>query len=389
MLLSLLVPKVPLISQLDARLRKFLHRLAAIPYEAIRLSKEIQHADYQIPASLRSSLSNTLEEQGFSQAEIDLDATDLVTQKWNNISALILQLRDWESASQFTGFVQDRSGQYERIKEHYKRLTTMAHNAFALDRQANEQPELDALRDAANKFRHNLQNEENAIFSEICDFISHGILKTCFRFGSRTNTLEKMGFQNLVCKRGIGLSVNHTISLFGLLLGLVLINFIMFRPPDAGVERILLMITMIVSIYSAAVICAVFPKQHWAFFQYNETSYYPGAGYVVSGLLAVIASLGISLFFKSLIFAGDPEVNGLTAPFTMAWKDFSTNSYPWLTMSFVTAVSTAFLIDWRHPRWLKAKWLRVTEAVIQAALLVCAVMLVHWWLSGLSASHSW
>ena len=42
MIFSLLVPKVPLISQLDERLRKYLHRLASIPFEAIRLSKAIK-----------------------------------------------------------------------------------------------------------------------------------------------------------------------------------------------------------------------------------------------------------------------------------------------------------------------------------------------------------
>ena len=306
--------------------------------------------------------------------------------KWISISSLLLQLKEWEQSNQFATFVHDRNGQYERIKEHYKRLNTMTHNEISLNRQAGNQPELEALQDAVIKFRSNLHDEQNAIFSEICDFISHGILKTCFTYGSRVNTLQKMGFQNLAQHHGAGFSINHTIALFGLLLGLVLINFIIFRPPDAGVERILLMITMIVSIYSAAVICAVYPKQYWTFFQDKRTGFYPVNGYVVSGLLAVFSSIFISLFFKALIYASDPRVNGVKTPFTMAWDNFTTDSYPWLIMSFVTALTTAFLIDWHRPQWLKAGWQRISEAAIHAVILVISAMLVHWWLTGLSAN---
>lgn len=384
MLLSLLLPKVLFFSELDARLRRFLHRLAAIPYEAIRLSKEIQQTRFQIPESIKPLLVHELVGQGFDLTEVETDSKDAVIQRWINISSLMLQLEEWEISNQFSTFVHDRNGQYERIKERYKRLTTMTHNEITLNQQASEQPKLEALQDAVIQFRTNLHEEQNAMFSEICDFISHGILKTCFRYGSRANTLQNMGFQNFVKNDVKGLSVNHTIALFGLLLALVLINFIIFRPPDSNVERILLMITMIVSIYSAAVICAVFPKQRWIFFQHEKTKYYPSIGYMASGLLAISASIFISLFFKALIFASDPEVNGINTPFSKAWENFTTDSYPWLIMSFVTAVTTAFLIDWRHPRWLRERWQRITEAGIQAIMLVIAAMLVHWWLTDLS-----
>lgn len=384
LLLSLLVPKIPVISEIDTRLRRFLHRLAAIPYEAIRLSKEIQHSRYWVPSSVRDSLVDELEEQGFQHKTID--SHDPVIQGWVTIISLITQLKAWDHSHQFAIFVQERSGQFERIKEHYARLSRMARNAVALSDQANAQPELKALQDASNKFRSNLHSEQQALLREICDFISHGVLKTCFRYGSRQKMMNDMGFLDVGKDSSLGLSVNQTVMLFGLLLALVLGNFILFRPPDAGGERLLLMVTMIVSIYSAAVICAVAPKQRWSFFQYNQTDYYPTAGYLLSGLMAVITASAISVFFKTLIFVASPEVDEFAAAFPRAWNQFTSESYPWLTMAFVTAVSTAFLIDWRRPSWIPARLSRFLDGVFQAAFLTMAASLVHWWLSSLSAS---
>lgn len=218
MLLSLLVPKVPLISLIDTKLLEFLHHLADIPYKAIRLSKELQQANYQIPASMRTAIIDELVEHEFNPNEIDFSMGESHIQKWLNITALKLELNNWEKEKRFAAYVLDRSDQYEHIKERYKRLNIMIHDAFALKCRANEQPELEALQDAVNKFHANLINEEKTILSEICDFISHGILDSCISNGTRNNTLKTMGFGNIISNREIGLYViNRTIIQFGLL----------------------------------------------------------------------------------------------------------------------------------------------------------------------------
>ena len=300
--------------------------------------------------------------------------------------SLMTQLKAWAQSHRFAVFIQERSGQIERVTEHYSRLSKVAISTVMLSRQVKAQPEMEALHDAANKFRVNLYSEQQALLSEICDFISHGVLKTCFRCGSRQRTLKEMGFLDVEKGPGVGLSVNQTVMLFGLLLALVLGNFIVFSPPNADRERILLMITMIASTYVAAVICVVVPKQRWTLFQYTQTGVYPTAGYLLSGVMAVNASAVISLFFKTLIFVSSPKIDGFSSAFPKAWNQFTSDSYPWLTMAFVTAVSTAFLIDWRHPPWFPSGLKRIANGVFQAAFLMASGSLVHWWLSGLSAS---
>ena len=56
-------------------------------------------------------------------------------------------------------------------------------------------------------------------------------------------------------------------------------------------------------------------------------------------------------------------------------------------MAFATAIVTAFLIDFRPPQGLPAKYHRWLEAAMQAAVTVLAAFLVHWWLGELAAKH--
>ena len=102
-----------------------------------------------------------------------------------------------------------------------------------------------------------------------------------------------------------------------------------------------------VAIYSAAVICAVVPKQLSPYFQSSDKHNYPGGAYVMSGLLAMCASFIISMAFRTLLYALKPENSGFIEPFEKAWEHFSTSSYPWLIMAFVCTLSLAFLIDWQ------------------------------------------
>ena len=315
------------------------------------------------------------------------DSQEPMVHGWVKIVSLIIQLKEWEQKRGISLFAYERSGQLGRIKEHYKRLSSTAHYTFSLSLQAKDDPDVKALQDAISNFRSSLISEEKVLFSEICDFISQGVLKCCITLNARNKALKEIGFSFKNHTSEAGLSINQVITLFGLLLFLVLTNFILFRPPDADVERVILMVTMIVSIYSAAVVCGVYPKQQWTLFQYSETTFYPVVGYVLSGLTAVLFSICLSLFFKTLIFANDPNINGFSETFNSAWNDLTTNSYPWLVMSFATAVTTAFLIDWRKPNWVKYKWQRFVEACLQGVVLVTAAALVHWWLSGLSSNN--
>jgi len=380
LVLSLLVPKMPMISKVDKKLREFLHKLALIPYEAIRRSRDMQAMDFAIPEADREKLENEFDKLGFDRVKIDLNTEDALTRGGINIIHLIRSIKSWEAESRFSSFLQDRREQQNRLQEHGKRYVSMMQNLIALDEQIKTNPAMAVLQETRDSFRNNMQVEREALYADICDFISHAVLTCCLTNGNIKKITHELGFICDPCKQSkLVQAVNYTLALFSLLLVFVLISFILLLGTNGDIERILLIVTMIVSIYSAAVVCALFPKQLWSLFKYRN-KVYPLCGYFLSGLMAMSSSLVISMFFKTLVFAKEESVSGIVAPFSMAWNSFTTVSYPWIIMSFVAAISTAFLSDWttmsNRPIYLR----RFLDGALQSIILVGGSVIVYLWL---------
>jgi len=71
-------------------------------------------------------------------------------------------------------------------------------------------------------------------------------------------------------------------------------------------EELLARVVMISIVYSVAVICAVFPKERWAFARRDLRSIRPVAFYFAAGGLAALTSMAISFLFNLLIFRSIP-----------------------------------------------------------------------------------
>ncbi len=380
---SLLVPKIPLISDLDTRLRAFLHRLASIPYEAMRMSKEVQAMHFAIPDNIGEELQREMEERNFPVQATPGGKADPIVRNWMNIATLVIQLRRWEQADVFAAFMQERSGQLQRINERYLRLCSAAINAHALCQQAKVQPEVPALTDAALRFCRNLRSEEKILYSEICDFVSQAILANCLRAQSRRAALEQLGFQPREDAEREGLTIHQGVTLAGLLMMLLLGSFILFSQSMLDIERILVRTTMIVSVYSAALFFAVYPKAQWRYFQHQPGQFYPVAGYLVCALMATAASALINLGFRMLIQMSDSGSTGWLQGLENVWRHFSTLSYPWLFMSFVATLTMAFLIDWDLSPRVGMRLQRWCKGVLLMLALAGAAWLAFLWLQGL------
>lgn len=388
LVLSLLVPKLPVMSKIDKKLREFLHKLALIPYEAIRRSRDMQAMDFEIPADDRENVESELESLGFKNTKIDLNPQDILIRGGLNVVHLISSIKSWEGESRFSCFMQDRSDQYNRLQEHCKRYVSMMQNLLELNEQIEANPEIKVLHETRRSFRRNMQVEREALYADTCDFISHAVLTCCLTNGNINKVTRELGFicdPNRMSK--LVQTVNHTLTLFSLLLIFVLISFILLIGPNVDIERTLLVVTMIVSIYSAAVVCALFPKQLWPLFKYKN-NVYPVCGYFLSGLMAMSSSLVISIFFKTLVFAKEESVSGIVAPFTLAWGDFTTVSYPWIIMSFIAAVSTAFLSDWTVLKSASIYKRRSLDAVFQSIILISGSVIVYLWLIDLELTRA-
>ena len=380
-LLPTLIPKVPLLSKMDKRLRRLLQSLAAIPFEALRLSKEIHDAPFSAPQPLQKNVKDNLVNRGFEEQDIVFENGKLAQHLWTKIAVLKLRLESWEQDTRFSAFTHERRCEYNRLSENYHRLTGMALNCFNLIHQTPAGRNAEPMQEAVNRFRSNFMDEADNLFKEICDFMSQAILKCKLTEGARCRELENIGFQRPSDNSTHALPINRFLALYGILQVFLLVNFILFNPISGGPEKVILMVTMIVTIYSVAVVCAVYPKERWEIFRWNPQGHMPMGSYILSGFAAVAIAIPISLLFKMLIFFKDEPDLGLAV--TAAWADFTSNTYPWMVMAFVTAFMTAFLIDYTPPKRLGAKWRRWTEAAIQAIATTLGVCLVHWWLDSI------
>jgi len=388
MVFSLLVPKIPFISQLDAKLRVFLHKLASIPFEAIRLSKEIQDMEFVIPESHWPKVEDKLQTLGINEQEIKQESSDSLVNKSINILSLMLMLEEWKKDSRFSSFLHENATKLAQLDDHYSRFQTILTNYISMNNKIADHNADQILQEALEKYNSTLQQEKNSLLSEICDLISHGLLTCCLTLGNRKKILSELGFQEPVENTSyISRTINQTLVLFSLLLILVLLTFILFKPEQENIEQLLIRVIMIVSIYCAAVVCALFPKQIWPLFKYTEQSSYPALGYLLSGLMAAASSITISLTFKTLLYSLNKDIHGFSAPVSIAWSSFTNSSYPWTLMSFVSAILIAFLADWKLNKSRNATIRRVVDAFIQSVIMMLTVTLVHWWLTDIAAEH--
>jgi len=74
LLLTVLLPKLPFLSELDNWIRKRLQDMAAIPYEVRRLSAQLRKGNLDVPEELQAEVRQKLENNGFSVKDINFEA---------------------------------------------------------------------------------------------------------------------------------------------------------------------------------------------------------------------------------------------------------------------------------------------------------------------------
>jgi hypothetical protein len=104
-LLSSILPKIPGFFAADQKLRKFFQNLAAIPIQALRLSREIYEAPFSVPVEFRQKVRDHLIGLGFNEADLVFEQEDSAKFLWLKNAILLLELKDWRDNGNFSEFL--------------------------------------------------------------------------------------------------------------------------------------------------------------------------------------------------------------------------------------------------------------------------------------------
>jgi hypothetical protein len=365
LLLTVSLPRVPLLADIDEWIRKTLQHIASIPYGVRRLSAALRRSPFQASPERQEQIRTHMLGNGFHPADILFLESAKPQYLWTQLTVLMNSLEDWESHSRFSGFAARFSADLEALRSRYRQLTPKARNCFRLIRDHGDVAGGSQGDDAVAQFQADFTEQAKDLLRSTYDFIGRGLLQCELTHSARCEQLESLGFRVETARSK--LTVNELVALFTGVTVLLLSGFVLgssaHRP---GSLELFGRAATIGAIYCAAIWWALYPKEQWEWAKRNTGDIRPVACYLVSALLASGTALAINLGLTVLI----------CRDFSTAWEQFS-RAWPWTIMTFATTVVTAWLTDDRPSARRPASRLRWLEGLGQAALMTGTGWLVH------------
>ena len=365
LLLTVSLPRVPVLAGIDEWIRKTLQHVAAIPCEVLRLSAVLRRSSFQVSAERQEEIRASMQANGFQSSDTLFLESAAPQYLWTKLTVLMKSLEDWESHPRFAGFAARFPADLEALRVRHKQLTSKAKNCFRLLRDHAGGAGIGQGDDAVAQFQADFVEQTNDLLESTYEIIGRGVLQCKLTHSARCEQLKALGFQGQVAP--IQLTLNELVALFTGVTVVLLVGFVFSSSPDSPSSLELIgRAATIGAIYCAAIWWALCPKERWECAKRDAGDIRPVACYLVSALLASATALVINLGFTLL----------LCRDFPMAWEQFS-RTWPWIIMTFATTVLTAWLADDRPSARWPASRLRWLEGFGQAALMAGMAWFVH------------
>ena len=369
LLLTVLLPKLPFLNEVDNWIRRQLQNMAAIPYEVRRLSAELRHGKLEVSEDLQADVRQRLETVGFQPQNINFEPGRTPTHLWTRLAVLLAKLEDWESDRKMSGYLAAFPDEVVRLRKRYEQLIPKAKTCFRLLNESAAGGATSRTHEAVVRYQEDFVELIAELHGALLDFISRGVLHSELTDGARLKRLRELGFR--VEWRRAPFTFNQIMLLFGMVFLVMLAGMAIFSGATNGMTfgNMLTRRLMVAIIYCVAVACAVFPKEQWKFARHQPGEVRPIAFYIVSGLMAVALNQFISLLFGCFLMR---SIEGGLQRFLV--------TYPWFLSTFATTVTIGVLIDnGRLPHL--ARWQqRALEGLTQGLVMTGVSYLVHIWL---------
>jgi hypothetical protein len=370
LLLFVLVPKIPPLAEADGWVLEHLQRMGAIPFEARRLAAELRRSRFTVPAQLREKVVTRLVSQGFSPGEVLFAESTALEHVWTKISALMIQIEEWEIDRRFVGFLARFAIERDGLRTRYDRLAPTLQLLHGVAPEGMEGKGDRLMLHVQNE----LQERSAELLAAIYLFVSRGLLQCGTTYAARAAELSRLGFDANTVALKPKISLDQLIALFLAIEGTMMLGLVaFFQPGSLGYGRMLVQVTMVSIMYTVAVLCAVYPKESWSF-ACKDGLVRPAAFYVTAGLLATAASLAIRLVFQLAVYPAS------------AWRHFKLYS-PYSLCAFVAAVMVAWMLDDEPTPRLSRHRLRWIESLVGGGMLLLSSVMALQWIQWLAQAH--
>jgi hypothetical protein len=377
--LTVLLPRIPYLHEVDEWVRGWLQKVAAIPFEARRVSAELRKAPFAVSDAMRLRVTADLLDEGFHKEDLLFIESRAPQFVWTKIAALIRHLESLEADHGFAAFMAAYPTELGQLRAQYKALLPKARKCFRLTRDlpADADGRRSRVSDAVREYRDEFGEQARALLGAIHDFLARGVLQSRHSYGARRELLRDLGFD--VRLGDPTLTLNQHVLLFVLLNSLLVLGFVVAEPSHrAELGETLFRSLRIAVLYNVAILCAMYRPRRLKLAQPDERGFPPVAWYLLAG----VGAAGLALIVNMALMALD--VMDLSAPnaamvLQQVARDAETK-YPWLLMTFVTAAGVACLADLRPGRLLTPARLRIVEGVAMAAVAMLAALVVWCWL---------
>jgi hypothetical protein len=374
LILTVLLPKIPLLSSMDEWFRRRLQRMAAIPQEVRRLSAELRRTPFRVSADRRQELMDAMVAKGFETGDVLFEDGTAPQHLWTKLSMLMHELDSWEADERFTSYVLTYPNEFTALRLRYEALVPRAAKCFSMLRELTTDPEPTKKGGAVYAYRDDLVHEIEALLKDVYEAVSHAILLCELTQRARVSQLIRLGF-GLDPEPPRRLTLNELLGLFTGMTVVYAIGFVMMPHGHGGGRgldvKTFVLALMIAAIYCVAVWCAIAPKVRWRFARRSPTAGRPWGWYLLSGLMAASTGAVISYLSKLITFHG-----GAVKAWELYWQ-----TSPWAIMTFATAYALAFLADDEpmegYGGLFAASRLRWVEGVALTLVMVAAAWLVH------------
>ena len=364
LVLTSLLPHLPLLKKIDATVKTWFQRVGNVPYEVRELSARLRAASYEQKSEDMEFVKPEIRASAFSLDWLS-GPKESFKHQWAVLTLLFARLEGWRSSRVY--------GHY--VTENQAALTALRSRVDALNEFIDESilDEFDGASTARLTvyMRKQTSRELADIRRLVFDFIAGAILSAARTPSQRRRAIDDMGFRGLPPMPS-ALSAHDIVLVSGLVfLAMLFIPLMIRRFFDAApLPYEMRVIIMVPIIYAVAIVLAIYPKSVWTYAMREPGQPRPIAAYAISGAAAALAAFVISLLFRFAFDAPGNVLQSLSAPgaFHDAWAT-TLQRWPWLLMTFFVTVSIAWAADDQvGDRMNSHVGLRLSESVALAVI---------------------